>query len=211
MYDTIVLPTDGSPSTGYVADRAFELAEMADATVHALYVVDEGVESYSKETLGVVKNSLEAVGEEATERVAKQGKKHGIPVVTAIRTGTPHEEILAYAEDLDADVIVMGTHGRTGLNRMILGSVTERVVRISERPVMTVKLPEGKSFIGEDRAKEIATEALESDGQTVESFELPYRDTSTWVIPAETTDGATVNVHVDATTGDARIAHLERK
>ena len=59
--------------------------------------------------------------------------------MTAVRRGDPHETIIEYADDVDADVIVMGTHGRTGLDRRVLGSVTERTVRLSDVPVLTVR------------------------------------------------------------------------
>jgi nucleotide-binding universal stress UspA family protein len=59
-----------------------------------------------------------------------------------LRAGTPHEQIVGAAQDEKADVIVIGTHGRTGVNRMLLGSVAERVVRLAPCPVLTVRPPE---------------------------------------------------------------------
>ena len=63
-------------------------------------------------------------------------------VVTETREGVPHDTILEYAEEADVDVVVMGTHGRSGLDRYLLGSVTERVVRSAEVPVLTVRMEE---------------------------------------------------------------------
>jgi nucleotide-binding universal stress UspA family protein len=66
----------------------------------------------------------------------------GIDVVTAVATGTPHTEILEYADEHDVDLVVMGTHGRTGVERHLLGSVTEKVVRMADAPVVTVRADE---------------------------------------------------------------------
>jgi nucleotide-binding universal stress UspA family protein len=75
--------------------------------------------------------------------VATAGTAAGVESVTTdVRPGTPHREILAYVEEHDADLVVLGTRGQTGLERYLLGSVTERVLRSSPVPVMTVRQPE---------------------------------------------------------------------
>ncbi|MEK7715145.1 MAG: universal stress protein, partial [candidate division NC10 bacterium] len=68
----------------------------------------------------------------------------GIPVRWALEVGVPFEEIVKAAEKEGADMIVMGTHGRSGLNRLLLGSVAERVIRLAPCPVLTVRQPQGK-------------------------------------------------------------------
>jgi len=65
-----------------------------------------------------------------------------VSVVTAVRTGAPYERILDYADQEGADMVVMGTHGRTGVDRYLLGSVTEKVVRTADIPVLTVRAEE---------------------------------------------------------------------
>ncbi len=79
-------------------------------------------------------DALEQEGQEATGDVATQAEDRGIETTTAVQRGNPHDDILTYAEENDIDVIVMGTHGRTGVKRALLGSVTEDVVRHSEVP-----------------------------------------------------------------------------
>jgi nucleotide-binding universal stress UspA family protein len=63
-----------------------------------------------------------------------------VPVETAVLEGSPSREIVRYAEAQDCDLVVMGTHGRGGIDRLLLGSVAERVVRASEVPVLTVRV-----------------------------------------------------------------------
>lgn len=83
---------------------------------------------------------LEERGHELTNAVASELADDGIDTVAAVREGEPYQVITEYAEEEDIDLIMMGTHGRRGLQRRLIGSVTEKVIRISERPVMTVRL-----------------------------------------------------------------------
>ena len=137
MYETILVPTDGSDQADAAIDHAVSLARAHDATVHLLYVADSNRDSVT--TLGgEVVDALEQEGERiignATERLDP-----AVDVVDAVETGDPVETILDYAEVVDADLIVMGTHGRRGLDRYLLGSTTERVVRLSSIPVLTIR------------------------------------------------------------------------
>jgi nucleotide-binding universal stress UspA family protein len=141
MFDTILLPTDGSDGALRAARHASTLAGAFDATVRVVNVVDErrygstGAEVEGPRT--VQKDAFEREGREAVERVeAVLGDD--LEVETDLLYGTPHEAILADAADHDADLVVMGTHGRTGLDRLLVGSTTERVVRLADRPVFTV-------------------------------------------------------------------------
>ncbi|WP_423745654.1 universal stress protein (plasmid) [Haladaptatus sp. SPP-AMP-3] len=142
MYDTILIPTDGSDSAAEAARNAVELAKRFDATIHAMYVIDIGAmwpDAYE----GTILNDLEERGKKAVAAVREPAEDAGIDVVDDVVTGGhPHRVILDYADDNDIDCIVMGTHGRRGLDRYLLGSVTERVVRMSDVPVLTVHEPE---------------------------------------------------------------------
>ncbi|MFA1611513.1 universal stress protein [Halobellus rubicundus] len=137
MYDTILVPTDGSDQANAALDHAVGLARDHGATLHLLYVADSNRDSVT--TLGgEVVDALEQEGErilaDATERLTDT-----VDLVDAVETGDPVETILDYADAVDADVIVMGTHGRRGLDRYLLGSTTERVVRRSPVPVLTIR------------------------------------------------------------------------
>ncbi len=141
MYRTILVPTDGSEGVTAAVEQAVGLAEQFDATVHALYVVDRTYPAASG--WDMVVEEQEAAGEAALDAIAAAGADAGVTVERHLRRGVPHEEILDAAGDYDADLVVMGTHGRTGLDRVLhTGSTTERVVRLSEMPVLTVRVQE---------------------------------------------------------------------
>jgi nucleotide-binding universal stress UspA family protein len=146
MYDTILLPTDGSAGTEDAVDQAFALAESYDATIHALYVIDlkevNAIEHTFDTTMYTEK--FRAEGESILEELSQRGADAGVDVVTVIREGIPHEVILEYSDEEAVDLVVMGTHGRTGLGRYLLGSVTEKVVRLSDVPVLTTRLTEAE-------------------------------------------------------------------
>jgi len=142
MYDTIVVPTDGSEPAGAAVDHAIDLAAASGATLHALSVVDSSAYAALDVSSEQVLDSLETHAGEATEIVAETAADAGVEPVTEVSVGSPHEQITDYAEAVDADLIVMGTHGRTGLDRFLLGSVTERVVRAAPAPVLTVRAAE---------------------------------------------------------------------
>ncbi|GAB6877761.1 universal stress protein [Halorubrum gandharaense] len=141
MYDEILVPTDGSPASDAAIEHAIDLAAKYDARVHALYVVDGAAYSTLEAGSEIVIEALESEGEEATERVAEAAEEAGVENVTTVTTGTAYRSISEYVDENDIDMVVMGTHGRKGLDRYLLGSVTERVVRTSEVPVLTVRQP----------------------------------------------------------------------
>ncbi|RJX43706.1 universal stress protein [Halonotius aquaticus] len=142
MYDTILVPTDGSEPAGAAVDHAVDLAANSGATLHALSVVDSSAYASLDVSSEQVLDSLETRAGEATETIAETAADAGVETVTEVSIGSPHEQITDYAEAVDADLIVMGTHGRTGLDRFLLGSVTERVVRAGPCPVLTVRAAE---------------------------------------------------------------------
>ncbi|MBX0285002.1 universal stress protein [Haloarcula salinisoli] len=147
MYDRILVPTDGSPSMQSVVDHATELAAVHDATLHGLYVVDTGsfatlpVETTWDGVTEMLREEGELALSEFTERAGDA------PVETAIMNGNPSSEIVEYAREHDCDTIVMGTHGRGGIDRLLLGSVAERVVRAAPIPVVTVPISEGETDV----------------------------------------------------------------
>lgn len=138
MYDRILVPTDGSPGMGSVITHAMGLAEVHDAELHGLYVVDTG----SIATLPIetswdgMTEMLREEGELAIEEF--RNRSGDGPTETEIVEGNPSQEIVDYAAERDCDTVVMGTHGRGGIDRLLLGSVAERVVRSSSVPVVTV-------------------------------------------------------------------------
>jgi len=138
MYENVLIPTDGSDGAAPAVERGLELAETYGATVHALYVAQP---IYTMEYGGErIVDALEEEGERATAAVAEKADERGLTVETEVRRGTPHSQILDYVDDHDVDLVVMGTHGRSGIDRYLLGSVAEKVVRLSDVPVLTVRM-----------------------------------------------------------------------
>ena len=138
MYDRILVPTDGSPYAEAAAETALSLAATTGATVHALCVVETGPLG-SVDLPGDTASADEVLGERGrtyVDRIAARGDERDVAVDTEVRQGIPVQEILAYADEVDADVIVMGSRGRGGIGRMLLGSVTEGVTRHSDRDVL---------------------------------------------------------------------------
>ena len=139
MYSQILVPTDGSPASDAAIEHAIDLARQYDATLHALYVVDGAAYSTLEAGAQVVVDALESEGDEATRRVAEAAERAGVGCETTVATGTAYSAIRDYVDERAIDMVVMGTHGRKGLDRYLLGSVTERVVRTSDVPVLTVR------------------------------------------------------------------------
>ncbi|WP_348612467.1 universal stress protein [Halobaculum rarum] len=139
MYSTILIPTDGSEGADGAIDHAIDIATTYDAALHTLYVVDTDI-GVDASITGMF-DALEDVGQNAIDEVVSRAETAGVDQIEgAIGQGKPHRVILEYIDEHDVDLVVMGTHGRTGLDRYLIGSVTERVVRLSDTPVLTVPM-----------------------------------------------------------------------
>lgn len=143
-YERILITTDGSKGAEAAANHAIDIADQYDAELHTLYVIDIGVDtslSSVSDLMSQLESSgkLEEIGKKAVEDTQDKVEKKDIDSKTAIERGVPHKQINSYADDNDIDMIVIGTHGRTGLDRMLLGSVAEKIVRSSDIPVLTVR------------------------------------------------------------------------
>ena len=140
MYDEILIPTDGGPASEAAVDHAVGLAAQFDARVHGLYVVDTSGYPALDASTEAVHTALEDEGEAALESVTDAAGDAEVPVVSELVSDAPYDGIIEYARANDIDLIVMGTHGRTGVDRYLLGSVTEKVVRTADVPVLTVRM-----------------------------------------------------------------------
>jgi nucleotide-binding universal stress UspA family protein len=142
MYDRILVPTDGSSGTEQSIEHAAAIAGDNGATVEVLYVVDQRqYRAAASDAKDEVIASLEEEGERAVEAAETQLAEYGLDTESTLQEGIPYKTILSYAEESDTDMIVMGTHGRTGRDRRVaLGSVTERVVENAEIPVLVVDI-----------------------------------------------------------------------
>ncbi len=146
---TILFPTDFSQGARAAMDHAISLAKDYNAKLILLYVIQDIsiAEWYIPSTLSVTdlvedmqrsaKNEMEKWGTEVSAKVKDVDKM--------VVRGVPFVEIIKTAKDKNADLIVIGTHGRTGIDHMLFGSTAEKVVRKSPCPVLTVRIA-GKEF-----------------------------------------------------------------
>lgn len=150
MFDTVVIATDGSESAARAVDVALDVAAKFDADVHALYVVDRGDVAASPDELRKeLVDALEAAAQDALDDVRDRSDRS---VTTAVRNGRPGGEIPRYAEEVEADVVALGTRGRHGDHGFVLGSVADAVVRRSDRPVLSVRQLDATEVDGQSAA-----------------------------------------------------------
>ncbi|MFB6185856.1 MAG: universal stress protein [Halobacteriaceae archaeon] len=144
LYERILVPTDGSAGMERVIEHAVELAADQGATIYAVYVINTA--SYASLSMDSswegVAEMLEQEGETALEEVIEIAETRDVSVETIELSGTPSQEIVRYAQDKECDLIIMGTHGRGGIDRLLLGSVAEKVVRTATVPVLTMRVGE---------------------------------------------------------------------
>lgn len=143
IYRKIMVATDGSEHVRKAIATAIEIAKLSEAKLFAVYVIsnDEFSMTYPKNA-GLEKtfvNYFRNEGQEATAYVESSGKAENVEVESVMLEGSPAHEIVNFAEGNDIDLIVMGTHGKNAIERFLLGSVTENVVRHSKKAVLVVR------------------------------------------------------------------------
>lgn len=145
QFSTILFANDFSEGSDYAFDYAMSLAKQYSAKLIIVHVVNEPVDLRGFYVPHISFENLEkeiAEGaEKMLDRFCSDNLKEFTPYEKYILTGIPYEEIVTKAEDCGADLIVMGTHGRKGMDHILFGSTAERVVRSARIPVMTVRLP----------------------------------------------------------------------
>lgn len=137
MYETILVATDGSADANRAVTHALEQAEQHDATLHGVFVVD--TDRYSEPALSSLEletNKIESWGNEQLVEVQERAESLGIEVTTRCCHGKPSVEIINYADEIDADLIVVGYHGHAHTAPNHIGSVTDRIVQNAGRPVL---------------------------------------------------------------------------
>lgn len=140
MYDRLLIPTDGSPESLEAVDEAVALGAAVDADLTALYVVDTRDYSTIPEAKWLtIANELEREGERALAEAERRAEAAGVTMTSVMVRGVPHDSIIDHADEIGADLIVMSTHGRTGFDRFLLGSVTEKVIRSTDLPVLVIR------------------------------------------------------------------------
>ncbi|HWQ47997.1 MAG TPA: universal stress protein [Methanosarcina sp.] len=146
-FKKIMIATDGSDCSKLAAEKGIELARLSGGTVYAVCVVSTASLSMYGDyfsSMGVnpywelIYDALKNQAQQAVDYVKGLGDTKGINVESILLEGHPADELIHYAEENGMDLIVMGTLGRTGIDRLLLGSVAGNVVRHSKVPVMVV-------------------------------------------------------------------------
>lgn len=140
MYESILIPTDGSEQAGNAVEEGIQLADQLDATVHTLHVVDEFEAKIVPITGEQDQKRAEYMehGEKVTDEVAQVAEEAGLECITAVTTGIVHKEIESYVEENDIDLVVIGSRGLGGVEEMLLGSTADKVIRLVDKPVTIV-------------------------------------------------------------------------
>ena len=148
----ILVPTDFSEFSKPAMDHGCAIAARFAAQLHLLHVVPDPAmlvpeaAAFSVESMQAQTDAMVAESVEALKKLPTDGWDDGQPIVRDVRIGTAFMEIIEYAREKDIDLIVIGSHGRSGLMHILMGSVAERIVRKAPCPVLTVK-PKGHQFV----------------------------------------------------------------
>ena len=140
-FKKIFIATDGSEQNRRAIEYGIELAKIAGGKIFVGYVVDTAAFASIPMDAGweMMYELLETEANDAVQKVEQLAKQAGVEADTVVLEGHPSNEIIEFAQKNGIDVIVMGTLGKSGLDRFLLGSVAEKVTRNSTVPVLVVK------------------------------------------------------------------------
>ena len=157
IFRHVLVPTDGSDASVAAARLAYRLARTFEAKVELLFVIDlllcEELRRFDRREFDEIQRELLEQGERVVGVLRDEGERQGLTVASAVRRGDPFEEIVASAQNLEVDLIVMGHVGRRPRARVLLGSVAERVLEFAPCPVMVVKHEDEAAPRGAHRPK----------------------------------------------------------
>jgi len=146
-FRNILYATDFSESSDFAFGYALSLARKYSAKLGIIHVINEPVDLRGFYVPHISFEKLEEEIEQGAQKMMEKFCRTHLgdyqPVVTFVVPGIPYDEIIKAAQEMSADLIVLGTHGRTGLDHVLFGSTAEKVVRKSTIPVMTVRCEEG--------------------------------------------------------------------
>lgn len=168
MYNRIVIPVDGSDQAKQAARRGIELARVFGATVDVLYVIEQ--EALRLRRTADEKTQLQERAEAALTEIEELASELGHPVTTKLSEGKPAVRINEYAAERDAELIVIGRQGRTGIGRRLLGGVTEQVLSGGDIPVFVVP-DEGRES---EREAEYSRVLITTDGSKNAEVAIPH-------------------------------------
>jgi nucleotide-binding universal stress UspA family protein len=134
----ILCPVDFSEPSDHAYAYAVHLAKALGAELHVMHAYQLPVYALPDGAMIPTAEVAASMSTEAQKALDRMAAPEGLPVQRHLTEGVPHKEIERLVEELECDLVVMGTHGRTGLRRFLVGSVAERVVRTCSVPVVTV-------------------------------------------------------------------------
>lgn len=141
MYKRILIPTDGSKTAEHAAEQGVKLAQALNSKIYGLYVID--ISAFAGIPTEAIWESMRGLldeeGKKALKVVENMASSVKVEYDVLLREGVPSEDIIKFAKEEGIELIVMGTAGRRGLDRLLLGSVTEKVVRTSPCPVLVMR------------------------------------------------------------------------
>ena len=137
----ILVPTDGSDSSMRASEYAIKLAKKFDSQIIAIYVIDRVIlEEISKvQERRELEEEIKKKAERCLNYIVKSARREGLKASSILVEGEPHDQIIRHAESLGVDIIVMGSKGRRGMNRILIGSVAERVIEYAPCPVLVIR------------------------------------------------------------------------
>lgn len=141
VFANILVALDGSPAGQNALDRAVEMARAGETKLHAAYVVETGLFSSlpTDNTVEIMYNVLQKEGEAVLDKAKTDAAAHGITLSTHLKFGHAGSEIIALADKVKADLIVVGSHGKSQTDRLLIGSVSTFIVTHSRVSTMVVR------------------------------------------------------------------------
>ncbi|ABE53204.1 universal stress protein [Methanococcoides burtonii] len=141
LYKKIMVATDGSEQNKKAISYGVEFAKLSGAKLYVVYVVDTAAFASIPMDAGweMMYELLETEGKNASMQVEEFARSQGLELESTVLEGHPSNEIIKFAEENGIDMIVIGTLGKTGIDRFLLGSVAEKVTRNSKVPVLVVR------------------------------------------------------------------------
>lgn len=140
--ERILVGTDFSEIAEHAVDQSVDLARQLGASLVVLHAYEPPVFNFPDGIVVAPQDTVQEVAKAATERLAEcvaRRRERQVPIESVLKMGIPWEEINSVAAHENADLIVVGTHGRRGFSRMLLGSVAERLLRNAVRPLLVVR------------------------------------------------------------------------
>lgn len=141
VFANILVAIDGSDASQQAFDRALEIAKAGKASLHAAYIVETGLFSSlpADNTVEIMYNVLKKEGEAVVAKAKGLAAEAGVPLTTHVKFGHAGSEVITLADKIKADLIVVGSHGKSQTDRLLIGSVSTFVVTHSTVSTMVVR------------------------------------------------------------------------